>query len=192
MNVAIILAAGESRRMGRPKQLLPFGDRTVLQCVMDAFKVPQVNETLVVLGYKAEKIADTLRDVTVVQNPRYARGMFSSVQAGLRALPSNTKLVLLALGDQPKLRRETVQALIAEFERKGHKILVPSYNGRQGHPLLFSAHYVPAILAMDESLTLKHFLANRPDELARLVVNDAGVLVDIDDRATYERESKTS
>jgi CTP:molybdopterin cytidylyltransferase MocA len=65
---------------------------------------------------------------------------------------------------------------------------VPSYNGRQGHPLLFANEYVPEILAMDETLTLKHFLANHPDELTRLVVEDEGALVDIDDRAEYERQ----
>jgi molybdenum cofactor cytidylyltransferase len=78
-----------------------------------------------------------------------------------------------------------VNTLIAEF--KGG-ILVPSFNGRQGHPLLFAAQYVPEILTMDESLTLKHFLANHPDDLKRLLVEDEGGLVDIDDRASYERE----
>jgi molybdenum cofactor cytidylyltransferase len=181
MNVAIILAAGESRRMGEPKQLLPFTGKTMLQCVMDAFNV---DETLVVLGYRADEIAKKIHGARIVPNPNYAQGMFSSVQAGLRALPTATKLVLLALGDQPRLQSATVKKLIKEITRG---ILVPSYSGRQGHPLLFEARYVPEILAMDEALTLKHFLANHPDELTRLVVEDEGVLVDIDDRADYER-----
>ena len=184
MNVAIILAAGESRRMGQPKQLLPFAGKTMLQCVIDAF---DVDETLVVLGYRADEIAKSIHGVKVVINPSFARGMFSSVQAGLRALPAMTKLVLLALADQPRLQGATVKKLVATFERG---ILVPSYNGRQGHPLLFGARYVPEILAMDETLTLKHFLANHPDELTRLVVEDEGVLTDIDDRASYERERR--
>ena len=190
MNVAIILAAGESHRMGQPKQLLPFAGKTMLECVVGAFRIAEVSETLVVLGYRAEEIAKTVRSAKTVLNPNYAREMFSSVQAGLRALPAQTKTVLLALADQPRLRRETVRTLIRDFERHRREILVPSYNGRQGHPLLFAAHFLPEILAMDESLTLKHFLANHPDELARLVVKDKGVLVDIDDRATYERELK--
>ena len=185
MNVAIILAAGESRRMGEPKQLLPFADKPMLQCVIDAF---DVDETLVVLGYRADEIAGRIQGVRIVRNPDYAGGMFSSVRTGLRGLPAGTKLVLLALADQPRLQRATVERLIAEF--KGG-ILVPSYNGRQGHPLLFEARYVAEILAMDESLTLKHFLANHPDEIARLVVEDEGVLVDIDDRATYDRELRS-
>lgn len=186
MNVAVILAAGESRRMGEPKQLLPFAGKTMLQCVIDVFPV---DETIVVLGYRAEEIEEQIQGVRIVRNPKYARGMFTSIQAGLRALPASTKLVLLALADQPRLQRATVETLIKKFTGK---ILVPSFNGRQGHPLLFAAKYVPEILAMDESLTLKHFLANHPDDLTRLVVPDEGVLVDIDDRETYERERSRS
>jgi molybdenum cofactor cytidylyltransferase len=189
MNVAIILAAGESSRMGKPKQLLSFAGKTMLQCVIDAFDSPKVGQTLVVLGYKADEIMRRIA-ATVIRNPSYARGMFTSVQAGLRALPKEARLVLIAVGDQPKLKRATVEKLIETFEREKHKILVPSIHGRQGHPLLLSARYVKEILAMDESLTLKHFLANHPDELARLVVEDEGVLVDIDDRTSYERELK--
>jgi molybdenum cofactor cytidylyltransferase len=197
MNVAIILAAGESSRMGKPKQLLPFAGKTMLECVVDAFRIAEVSETRVVLGYRAEEIAVKIGSQAgtpvppkIVKNPRYKRGMFSSVQAGLRALPKEARLVLIAVGDQPKLKQVTVEKLIETFEREKRKILVPSIHGRQGHPLLFSARYVKEILAMDESLTLKHFLANYPDELTRLVVEDEGVLVDIDDRASYERELK--
>ncbi len=188
MNVAIILAAGESRRMGAPKQLLPFAGKTMLQCVIDAFRIPEVNETIVVLGYKADEIAPTLRGVRTALNRDYTRGMFSSVQAGLQAVHSNAKLVLVALSDQPKIQPATVRELVKMFQRERHKILVPSVNGRQGHPLLLAARYIPEILAMDESLTLKHFLANHPGALARHIVSDEGVLVDIDDRAGYERE----
>lgn len=185
MNVAIILAAGESRRMGEPKQLLPFAGKPMLQCVIDA--LADADERLVVLGCRAEDIAGKIHGATVVRNPEYRRGMFSSVQAGLRALPAGAKLVLIALADQPKLKPATVRRLLDAF---AGKILVPSCRGRQGHPLLFEARYAAEILAMDESLTLKHFLANHPDEITRLPVEDEGVLVDIDDRADYERALK--
>ncbi len=184
MNVAVILAAGESRRMGEPKQLLPFAGQPMLQCVIDAFAV---DERLVVLGYRADEIAGAIHGATVVRNPDYRRGMFSSVQAGLRALPAKAKLVLIGLCDQPRLQRTTVERLVAGFPGK---ILIPTFQGRQGHPLLFAARYVPEILAMEGALTLKHFLANHPDEIARVPVGDEGVLVDIDDRADYERACK--
>jgi molybdenum cofactor cytidylyltransferase len=192
MNVAIILAAGESRRMGRPKQLLPFGDKTMLECVIDAFQTPRVDEIRVVLGYKADEIAVKIAyaPCKIVKNDRYPLGMFTSMQAGLRELPKKTEIVLIAICDQPRLKRQTVETLIETFEKERHKILIPSYNGRQGHPPLLRAEYAKDILVMDESLTLKHFYGEHADDIARLVVDDEGVLLDIDDRETYERELK--
>lgn len=190
MNVAIILAAGESRRMGEPKQLLPFAGKTMIECVVAAFDLATVDEIIVVLGYKAGEIAAKISHTRarIVKNANYKDGMFTSVQAGLRELPAKAKVAMIALADQPKLHAATVQTLLDKFTGK---ILVPSFGGRQGHPLLLSSRYVPEILAMDASLTLKHFLANHPNDLARLVVEDEGVLVDIDDRSDYERESRS-
>jgi len=178
--------------MGQPKQLLPFGDRSMLECVIDAFQTPRVDEIRVVLGYKADEIAAKIAHAgcKIVKNDRYPLGMFTSMQVGLRDLPKKTKIVLLAICDQPRLKRETVETLIETFDKKHHKILIPSYNGRQGHPPLLRAGYAKEILAMDESMTLKHFYAEHADDIARLVVEDEGVLVDIDDRETYERELK--
>jgi molybdenum cofactor cytidylyltransferase len=210
MNVAIILAAGESRRMGQPKQLLPFGNKTMLECVIDAFRSPKIDEIVVVLGHNAEEIAGKIKGgrglsaptrpaahrevrppkLRIVRNPRYQQGMFTSVQTGLRGLPKQATLVLVAVCDQPRLERETVEDLIDQFEKGRHEILIPVYGGRQGHPLLFRAAYAREILAMSESLTLKHFLASHAGDIARLPVEDEGVLIDIDDRETYERESK--
>jgi molybdenum cofactor cytidylyltransferase len=190
MNVAIILAAGESRRMGQPKQLLSFGDKTMLACVIDAFRSPRVDEIRVVLGYKADEIAAKIAHTPckIVRNERYQLGMFTSMQAGLRRLPKKTGIVMIAVCDQPRLKRETVERLIEKFEKERHKILIPSYNGRQGHPPLLRAAYAKEILAMDESMTLKHFYGKHADDITRLVVDDEGVLIDIDDRETYERE----
>ena len=190
MNVAIILAAGESRRMGETKQLLPFAGKTMIECVVAAFDLSSVDEIVVVLGYRAGEIAAKISHsrVRVVKNADYKDGMFTSVQAGLRELPVKTKVAMIALADQPKLRAATVQMLLDKFTGQ---ILVPSFSGRQGHPLLLSSRYVPEILAMSASLTLKHFLANHPNDLSRLVVEDEGVLVDIDDRSDYERESRS-
>jgi molybdenum cofactor cytidylyltransferase len=193
MNIAIILAAGESRRMGEPKQLLPFGSKTMLECVIDAFDSPKIERILVVLGHKADEIGTRISRTRarVVTNQRYREGMFTSVQAALRALPDGTKLVLIALCDQPRLQRATVETLVNKFEKERHKILVPIHGGRQGHPLLFAARYAKEIVAMDSALTLKHFLAAHADDIARVPVADEGVLLDIDDRADYSRELRS-
>ncbi|HTS18691.1 MAG TPA: nucleotidyltransferase family protein [Verrucomicrobiae bacterium] len=192
MNVAIILAAGESRRMGQPKQLLPFAGKTMLECVIDAFRSRRVDEIRVVLGHKADDIAATIAHTScrIVKNDRYPLGMFTSMQAGLRDLPKGMKMFMIAVCDQPRLKRQTVETLIEKFDKDHRKILIPSFNGRQGHPPLLRAEYAKEILAMDESMTLKHFYAKHTDDIARLVVDDEGVLIDIDDRETYERELK--
>jgi CTP:molybdopterin cytidylyltransferase MocA len=160
--------------------------------VIDAFRSPRVDEIRVVLGYKADEIAAKIAHTPckIVKNDRYQQGMFTSMQAGLRDLLKGTKIVMFAVCDQPRLKRETVKTLLEEFKSEHHKILIPSYNGRQGHPPLLRAEYAKEILAMDESMTLKHFYANHADDIARLVVDDEGVLIDIDDRETYERELK--
>ena len=190
MNVAIILAAGESRRMGEPKQLLPFGPRTMLECVIAAFETPKVDKMLVVLGHKADEISAKIAHTraVVVRNPRYQQGMFTSVQAGLRALPVEVQIVLIALCDQPRLQRATVEKLLEKFVCEHHRILIPVHDGRQGHPLLLDAKFAGEIVAMEPALTLKHFLAHHADEIARMSTDDAGVLLDIDDRQDYERE----
>jgi CTP:molybdopterin cytidylyltransferase MocA len=169
---------------------LPFGDKTMLECVIDAFRSRRVDEIIVVLGHKAEEIARKLGAaprVKIAKNQHYQQGMFTSVQAGLRALPKQAALVMIALCDQPRLQHATVEKLISEFKKKQHKILIPMYEGRQGHPLLFRAKYAKEILALDESLTLKHFLAAHAADVARLPVADEGVLIDIDDQADYQR-----
>lgn len=189
MNVAIILAAGESRRMGELKQLLPFGSKTMLECVIEAFSLPKIGQILVVVGHKADQIEARISRTRArtVRNPRYQRGMFSSVQAGLRALPAGATVVLIGLGDQPRLQRATVELLVDKFDREHHRILIPVHDGRQGHPLLLKASYAPEILAMSESLTLKHFLGAHADDIARMVTDDEGVLIDIDEPADYRR-----
>ena len=151
-----------------------------------------MDEIRVVLGYKADEIAARIAPTSckIVKNDQYQQGMFTSMQAGLRELPRKTRIVMIAVCDQPRLKRETVETLIEKFEKERHKILIPSYNGRQGHPPLLRAEYVKDILAMGRSMTLKHFYGEHADDIARLVVEDEGVLIDIDDRETYERELK--
>jgi molybdenum cofactor cytidylyltransferase len=192
MNVAIILAAGESARMGEPKQLMDFGGKTMLAGVIEAFQTPKVGEIRVVLGYKAKEIADSLKNYRVkfITNKDFKRGMFTSAQTGLSNLPKNCDIFMIALADQPLLKRETVEKLLEEWRIRRAKILVPMCEGRGGHPLLIAGNYAKEIVEMNPDLTLKHFLANHPDDVVRVPVADRGVLTDIDDRESYEQERK--
>jgi molybdenum cofactor cytidylyltransferase len=150
MICAVVLAAGQSRRMGATKQLLPFGAGTVIGHVVDQLVAGGLDGIFVVVGHEAEQVAAALagRPVHVVTNPDYAAGMLSSVRCGLRALPPQCDAVMIALGDQPAISPPLVRALcdsFSSFSAAGKGILVPVCDGRRGHPLLFAARYCAEI-----------------------------------------------
>src|SRR2546428_13979091 len=107
---AIVLAAGRSSRMGRPKMTLPFGSSTILETVIEALEESEIRDVTVVLGHHWEQVYPVIqhRDVQVVVNPRPERGMLSSAQWGVAQLRDDSDAILFALGDQPQLQPETV------------------------------------------------------------------------------------
>lgn len=166
---AIILAAGEARRMGQPKQLLPYAGTTLLGATV-AHARPLVDLLVVVLGAHAAAIRAgcDLGDALVVTNPDHATGQASSLRAGvaaLAALPAVTAAVAL-LGDQPTLRPAALGQVIARFRATGAAAVIPRYGGRRGHPMLFARSAWPALLAA------------RGDQGARGIL-DAGLIAPI-------------
>ena len=132
---AVVLAAGKSERMGRLKQLLPFGKRTVVETVTKTLQLVGCTEILVVLGHRASEIAHVLPNtVRTVVNEDYESGMFSSVLAGLNALDSQADGMLLLLGDQPQIRAGMVKAVIDRFAQSDEGIVIPVVDGKRGHP----------------------------------------------------------
>jgi molybdenum cofactor cytidylyltransferase len=190
MVTAIVLAAGESRRMGALKPLLPYGSATVLQTVVRSLKASPVDRVLVVLGHRSEEIAASLKGegVETVFNPRYLDGMLSSVQAGIAAAPEETAWFVIALGDQPSLRPSTVTQLLNETRNGGTGIVVPSYSGRRGHPLLIHARYRGEIGALSGETGLRELVQRHPDAIRHVVVPDERVLSDMDTPEDYARE----
>ena len=190
---AIVLAAGESRRMGALKPLLPFGSSTVLQTVVRSLKASPVSRVRVVLGHRADEIAAVLVDegVEIVRNPRYAKGMLTSIQAGLAGAPVGTEWAVIALGDQPSLRADVVSLLLAEAERgleAGQSLVVPSYGGRRGHPLVIHARHFGEISELSPEVGLRELMQRHPDRIRHVVVPDEGVLRDMDTPEEYQRE----
>ena len=190
MICAIVLAAGESRRMGAPKLLLPFGGGTVISHIVDQLLLSAVSETYVVVGREGDRIAEALagRPVRVVANPGYEGGMLSSVRCGLGALPQPCEAVLVALGDQPAITRELVDRMIHAFERAGKGILVPCFQGKRGHPVLIAARYRDEILAGYDSAGLRGLLRAHPEDVSELNVETSAVLSDMDYPEDYRRE----
>lgn len=191
---AIILAAGLSRRMGRPKMLLPWGGTTVLGQVAATLAAahPALKIIIVTGGARAVVSAEVARlaqslPVREIFNPAHEAGeMLSSLQAGLAALPAETAAALVALGDQPQAETSTAQELLAAFELRRAPLLIPSHNRRRGHPWLLRRDLWPEILAMRPPHTMRDFLNAHAAEIVYIECGPA-VLQDLDTPEDYEK-----
>jgi molybdenum cofactor cytidylyltransferase len=177
---ALILAAGEARRMGRPKALLPLEGRTFLEALLDRFVGAGAAPLLVVLGAAEEKIrrAVLLDAVRVVVNREPARGQLSSIHCGLDALlPEEVEALFIAPVDTPRVRVETLTRMMRSLP--GHSLVVPVFAGRRGHPALFSASLFPALLGAPLDQGARAVVHATLDRL-ELPTDDPAVLEDFD------------
>lgn len=185
MIAAIVLAAGASTRMGRPKQLLPLRGGTVLATVVARLLAAPVDRVVVVLGREAEAIrrgAGLPSDarLTVVVNESWPEGMGSSLRRGVEAC-AEADAVVIALGDQPGLEPRVVKRLVAAF-RRGRHLAVPVEGERRGHPVLFGRPLFPALLALRGDLGARDIVAGHWSEAARV---PAKLLADLDTEEDY-------
>jgi molybdenum cofactor cytidylyltransferase len=188
---AVVLAAGESRRMGRPKQLLPFGDRSILERVVDSLLAAGVGEVIVVLGHLAEHVRAVLghRPVQTVVNASYREGMLSSVKCGLRAVRPDQDAVLVALGDQPHIDSAIARELVERYRVGTAGIVIPRYGGKKGHPIIMNLpRYREAILNLPEQVGLNVLIQEHGDDVHLVDVATDDIIRDIDDPADYARE----
>ncbi len=195
--VALVLAAGESRRMGEPKQLLPWGDHTIIEQIVSALARSPVDEIMVVLGHRTDEVKSKIELVTVAKpiatvfNPNYREGMLSSIQAGMAALADDVRAAFIVLCDQPQLETTTLERLRAAFEQSGKGIVVPSHQMRRGHPLLIDVRkYREEILEIEGAPGLQKILRDHPDDILHVEFDDPSVLADVDTREEYERAAR--
>jgi molybdenum cofactor cytidylyltransferase len=189
MRTAIVLAAGESRRMGTLKPLLPFGSGSVIGQVVHSLQACPIDAVLVVVGHRGAEIAAQLASgVSIIENPNYLQGMLSSVQAGVAAADPAAELFLIALADQPSIPPEVIRHLIEVFDERRPGLLVPTFDGRRGHPLLIDARYRDEIAALDPAVGLRELLQRHPDDLLLSPVSIEAVIRDMDTREEYEAE----
>ncbi|MBE3109679.1 MAG: nucleotidyltransferase family protein [Acidobacteria bacterium] len=185
---AVILAAGESRRMGTQKLLLPFGETTVVGAVVGTALASRVDRVLVVLGADKDDVREELEPLGIdfAVNDNFAEGMLSSVQAGLRALPADAEAAVVMLGDQPFLPARVVDAVVEAFRRSGKGIAIPAFLGRRGHPVLVDMKYRDTVLALDPADGLRRLMHAHPDDIIEAEVEDANILRDMDVPEDYE------
>jgi CTP:molybdopterin cytidylyltransferase MocA len=180
----IILAAGESRRMGFPKALLRYREESFLDTLIGLFAA-RCQPVIVVLGAHAARIREgTQRPATFVTNEDYQRGQTSSMQCGLRAVPADAESVLFTLVDHPAVAPATLDALLAA---PGPLVRVPRHGGRRGHPIWFSRELIGEFLALPELGAARDIVRSHAAQTEFLDVDDAGILADIDDPAAYGR-----
>ena len=190
---AIVLAAGESRRMGQQKVLLPFGSSTILGEILDAIEGSCVAECIVVTGHNPEPVEEFLahRNAFPVHNPGYVEGgMLSSIRTGLRGVSEDATGVMLFLGDQPQVSTQLIEAVAGHFAPDTGEIIVPTFQGRRGHPLLFDAAYRDLVLREFDDVGLRGLLRQHPDKVRELPWEDEGVLIDLDTPEDYAAATK--
>jgi molybdenum cofactor cytidylyltransferase len=162
----IVLAAGRSSRMGRAKQLLDLGGQPMLQVVLDLAERSRLDEVVVVLGRDAPAMWAALRPgprTRVARNADFASGQSTSVRAGLRAVSREAEAAVVLLGDQPRLRVEVIDRVIAAFETGSGPVVQAGYGGRPGHPVLFSRDVWPEVELADGDEGARGVLARHPE-----------------------------
>jgi molybdenum cofactor cytidylyltransferase len=183
----IILAAGESKRMGKPKQLLPLGKTTILERTIDNFLKSEVRDVIVIVGYRAAEIITLIasRPVTIVVNPAYREGMSTSIVAGLSMISDKAQGLMLALGDKPFVDSQTINHVVESFGAYDKGIIIPTYQGRRGHPVIFSMKYKDELLSLKGDIGGREIICRHPDDILEVATNCEGICVDIDTMDTY-------
>lgn len=186
---AIVLAAGESRRMGQPKMLLPFDSKTIIETVIAAILESQIENILVVVGANQEAVSDTIREmpVQIVFNPDFSTGMLSSVQVGFKSLPQDASAALVLLGDQPSISAGVIDRVCEAFFASKRSIAVPVFHGKRGHPVAIDVKYGDEIQTLLPDVGLRQVLRAHPEEILEVPIDYEGILEDIDNEQDYKR-----
>lgn len=173
---AVILAAGESRRLGQPKQLLPFRGKTLIQCAIDSALSSVCRPVVVVIGANAEQIrAQLLGDIRIVENPEWNEGMSSSIRRGIEAIGPEVDAVILMLADQPLVASE----ILNRFAQKaGAGLVAAEYNGSIGVPALFTRNYFDDLRALRGEKGAKSILMANEAHVARVPCPEAAMDID--------------
>lgn len=198
----ILLAAGLSSRMGQPKQLLPFGEKTIVETVVDNMLNSKFSKVVVVLGHYADKIQELIDEypVTKVINPDYREGMLTSAQVGIKSLNltkddkylreakyADSTAFSIMLVDQPFITSTLIDTVIDAYVQTDKGIVLPSYQYKRGHPVIFHQKYADNILALDaDSDGVRTLYKLHSEDIHYINVDTDAVLRDIDYKEDYE------
>jgi|SRR5579859_1312635 len=189
MLAAVILSGGASRRMGSPKALLSYQGRPFLEHLLDVTRHPKIGVRRVVLGADAEPIAkeiDLSADEIVI-NDEWEKGQLSSIHAALRSLPQQTEGIVLLLIDHPLISSALVGELIEAFYNSRKPIVLPVYDGRRGHPLIFSSALYDELLRAPLDTGARSVVWAHSSEIQVVQTNEEGCVLNLNDPDTLQK-----
>jgi len=190
MIAGLILAAGESSRMGTAKATLAYRGRTFLELIVETLREGGIERIVVVLGHRPEDIQRQvkLEAMEVVINPDYRFGQTSSLQAGLRALAADDlEAVVLCLVDHPAVSAGTVRGIVTAFRESDAPVVIPTYHGRRGHPVLIARRLFEELLGLASDAGADSVVRRYRPTTQYVEVEDEGVVIDVDDPEDYRR-----
>jgi molybdenum cofactor cytidylyltransferase len=184
---AIVLAAGLSSRMGTQKLLLPFDEKTIVECVVQNILNSGINQVTVVLGSDHLEISKVLKPwpVKTVWNEKFQEGMHTSVISGVKALPPDAKAVLIFLGDQPFISVKVIHDVIEVWKSSGKGIIIPLFDGKRGHPPLYDMKLRHELSNLDPEVGLRSVAQNFPEDIFEVETFCPEIVRDIDTKNDY-------
>ncbi len=193
MLAAVILSGGASSRMGSPKALLPFQGRPFLDHLLEVTRHPRIGARRVVLGAQAESIAKAvaLEPGETIINTDWQEGQLSSIHAALRTLPEGTEGMLLFLIDHPLISAKLVDGLIAQFYATRAPVVLPVYEGRRGHPVIFSAALYEELEKAPREVGARRVVWTHDKEVCEYPTEEEGCVLNLNDPEMYERATRT-
>jgi molybdenum cofactor cytidylyltransferase len=187
---AIVLAAGESKRMGSPKMLLPFKGLTMIESVISNVLDSKIKNVMVVLGADRDPILKLIRTKAVkyCYNENHKDGMLSSVVCGFSNIPIDHSAVLVFQGDQPLITPKVINSVIEVYKSSGKGIVIPVYKNKRGHPILIDNKYRDEIQKLSPDEGLRSLALKFPDDVSEVNTDEAGILRDFDTYDEYKNE----
>ena len=190
---AIVLAAGESRRMGaKNKLLLPYKGKAVIAHVVEAILASDVHQVHVVVGHEQDRVRTALQgySVSFVENPDYAQGMGTSIRAGVRHAKEDVAGYMICLSDLPLITADEyshlADAFLTQYKENAHSITVPRFEGQRGNPVTLSSVYRPAMLSHQGIMGCRGIVKQHPEHVAFVEMSTDNVLRDVDTPEAYQ------
>jgi len=190
----ILLAAGESRRMGQPKLLLSWENTTILEKVVDTYLKTKLSELIVVVGANQESLKEILisKPVIMVENPYFQEGMGTSIRKGVEAASNQAEGYLIGLGDQPLITPDIINSLIAVFSNEQPGIALCSYKKKKGHPVIFARRFRQALCNLIGDTGGRTIIRQHGTEVRYVDIGSEAIFIDIDTPDDYQKLNKIS